>query len=70
MLKIVAIWVGAAIIVEPALAQQLVPASIARAGTPETNTVTISWSTIPGRNYDIQTRDGLDAPWVSTNVRS
>jgi len=68
MLNFVAIWAGAAIMVESALAQQLVPATIARAGTPETHTAAISWPTIPGRTYEIQTRDGLDAPWVSTNI--
>jgi hypothetical protein len=30
--------------------------------------VTVTWPTIPGRIYEIQTRDGLEAPWISTNL--
>src|SRR5687767_7128540 len=68
MKKTIAIWAGAAIVVEPALAQQLVPATISNAAKAESNIVTLWWPTIPGRTYDIQTRDGIEAPWVGTNV--
>ena len=68
MKKTMAISACAAIAVESALAQQLVPVNIAHAPGAGTNIVTISWPAIPGRIYDIQTRDGLEAPWVNTNV--
>jgi hypothetical protein len=30
--------------------------------------VTLTWPTAPGRIYEIHTRDGLEAPWITTNL--
>lgn len=48
--------------------QQFVPVAISGRMEAGSNQVAVSWSSVPGRTYQLVTRDGLESPWVATNV--
>src|SRR5689334_4774190 len=45
-----------------------VPIVVAHRRIAGTNQVDVSWSSVPGRSYQLVTRDGLESPWTATNV--
>src|SRR5262245_16507414 len=66
-LRAITLAVAGLILVADTKAQELIPAKI-EGEAHAANLVSLSWLTIPGRTYDVMTRDGVDAPWVNTNI--
>src|SRR5262245_15364305 len=66
-LRAITLAVAGLILVPDTTAQELIPAKI-EGGPHAANQVSLSWPAIPGRTYEVMTRDGLEAPWLSTNL--
>lgn len=53
-----------------AVAQEAIPSNILVRRVNMTNETILSWAAIPGRTYVVRTRDGMDAPWLTTGLPS